>query len=425
MLTVLGGLIIKVLLPLTLLAVVLYAIFTKLMGAAIRRLPYSILPVMWAGQHWKSLSIPSKKFWINATFGLFFVVTIRIAQPFIPVLHSTINGFGFDLINTIGYAKGEATRFGLGAEGPIPEFLNSVGFNVPAATERYARIQFDEHYLDVRTTDQGIPGITLREDILDVFHKLIDAKPKLIILDIDLAYSPYSAQAQQALIDFLSQHRKPQPPVILVRTLLAPKEPLKHNRWATTPFDELENSPDSAVWWASTVHALDADNRLRTTHLSSSALDSNNRLTTLPGVAALAAGLINGDQEKSGLLNQTFSESSPARINYTLHPSPSNWDRLTSVPATTLLFHPHMLSKNELRNRVVIVSASHHRSGDEHLTNVGWMQGDLYLLNAIESLLRSGPLKEPGWIAFLSASLPVIIIFAAIAARFEIGRAHV
>lgn len=337
MLTVFGGIIVKVLLPLALLAVALYAVFSRLLTATLHRLPYSIVPARWAVHRWRLTSVPVKKFWLNASFGLFFVVAIRIAQPFSPALHSTINGFGLDLINTIGYAKGEVSRFGLGAEGPIPEFLNSAGFSVPAATERYARIQFDEDYLDIRSTEQGIPGITLREDILAVFHRLIEARPKLIILDIDLAYSPYSSQAQQALIEFLVQHRQPQPPVILVKTLLAPRGPRQPNRWAPTPFDELAHAPDSAVWWASTVHALDADNKLRSTQLSSKALSPDNTVTTLPSVAALAVALIDGDQRKPDLLKLLFAEQPPARINYTLHPNPSNWDRLKSVPATTLL----------------------------------------------------------------------------------------
>ena len=422
MMTLLGGLFLKALLPLALIAAVLSAVMQRALGTALQRLLRTTNPSWLLVQFWVNSSGTTKKFWLNFSFGLAFVVLIRIAQAHLPIIHTTVNGFGLDLINSIGYARSGLITLNQGSDGMIPTKLREAGFTVPEATTSYARIQFDEDYLRNATVSQGITAITSRTDILRVLEKAVASKARLIILDIDLAYAPYSDEGQTALRYFLQNHRCPAPPIILVRTAIPSSKTENPLQWAPTGFDNLNRYKDNAVLWASSSHSMDSDNKLRTTPLYMEAIGPLGQSQTLPSVTGLVASLLK--QEDISACNESLSpipvvlNQAQAQINYTLHPKSSDPDRLIAVSAMTLLQQPYLFHEEQLRDRVVIISASHHRSDDEHLTNVGWMQGDLFLLNAIESLQRSGPLKESSWITFLLANVPVLLIFAWIAARF-------
>lgn len=300
----------------------------------------------------------------------------------------------------------------------------------------------------------GEPFFTPRDKLRTLVTFATRSQAKVVIVDIDLRRAGDAHYA--SLLDALARYdqfctSQSCPSIILIRSF---KMPDKKELAIVKPVPPrlahiVQASPH--IHWASSLYDVSKDQYVRYWNLWQAACDSYGKPQIFPSAQLLAVVLARSEQPERAypaLMQrlQTFRPDSCARGDVTpykpvkpllLHDLHIDFDQeeisrrvfyslpwhnstahtasgellLHTIPAHLITDASAPLSPQPLRNRIVIIGASHAESGDIHITPLAAMPGTMVILNAIHSLQQMGDVVSPHWsIKLLIEALLILIM---------------
>ncbi|MDM8546579.1 CHASE2 domain-containing protein [Candidatus Venteria ishoeyi] len=334
--------------------------------------------------------------------------------------------------------------------------MMQVNQSLPRLSATQQNLQFT--LLDINETsyrDWGEPFYTPRDKLTTLIRLAAKQQAKIIIVDIDISHAGHQPKADRQLEHFLRQYDdKKSPPLILLRSfypsLTNPlSNPTNAVKQAQLPklrplfFDE--NRIGNRIFWAQPLFKkTNSDQQVRYWHLLKAGCKAGyeqNPAILLPSYQLLSHALL---QNKYDKLSEALQIAAPAdcqtlppdtleyndktltlsshslgeRIIYTL--TGKETDDLQILPAKDLLKCQNQACANDrIKNRIVVIAASHAYAHDQHATPLGQLSGGLIIINAIKSFSLFGQISPPSaWIKWL-IEIVLIISMAWLFSRFH------
>lgn len=414
-----------------------------------------------AVDRWRTWSFRRKKFWVNFVLGICVVVIIQLLTPRFSPLYTMSQGFGFDWFNKFEYHEiGSSDQLKPGWNTKVARYIER-----KLAPSPQVKTQEELTYGVIAIGDAtqqawGAPSKTPRDKLTllltELLHPEHNFDPKMVIIDIDFQFDPNDPN-NDLIFNFLKKHAQSSTtPILLVRSYKLVETFGKLQRTAVPTF--LDNLPDNgAIWWASARVVRNSDNIVRNfvigdvacgpepafvpsipvvvDYLSRSepedwqelreSISSATSLTSddcafNSSAWELKAGGSSAVIDFKGVQRQLETTRGTNKLILSLNPEEEHKSRL-SVPieATSLINSHELVDTSALKDRIVIIGATHSNANDVFETSVGKMQGMYYLLNAIESLHTYGQIRDLGTYFFLLLSICIVAVFSWIASRFS------
>ncbi len=308
------------------------------------------------------------------------------------------------------------------------------------------------------------PLYTPRDKLRQLIEFAVRAKPRALVVDVDLSRPGDSPEEADRLREYLAGYSttcrtRPEArcaPIILTRTFRR-QESSEYLQPRRSFLDDAV-AGSGHVFWGSPVYERSEDWMIRYWRLWEPACDGRRGIV-VPSLQLLTVAMLQDDKPEraagalSSTLQQRFSprcgDTSPAsqprrggddaalelgdlrldpkqdrlyrRIFYTLpwQPRQTAGLFLVSIPAhqvTEAAASGKPLSGGLLDGRVVVIGSSFEDSGDLHPTPLGPMPGSLIIVNAIHSLARYGQIQPlPFWAKLLGVVLLIAILSLAFA----------
>ena len=260
----------------------------------------------------------------------------------------------------------------------------------------------------------------------------------LVIVDIALDKRGIEPSHDQRLVDYLKHYKGA--PLIMVETL-EPQDSDTQNPIAKPAFFK-QHINNTNIHWAMPIFKVDKDHAIRHWMLAIIYCEQGV-LQAMPSVQLLADILLNNQHPKNVLQPvQDYISQYNCNTNEKPHLPAINYQNRTIYfddhgPGQRLLYSlkegnqefshlsPRVIINNPnpplntVKNKVVIIGASHALSADIHSTPLGDMPGSMILLNAIKSLHEWGEISAPPWWVKLLIELVLIIGMAYTYARMK------
>jgi CHASE2 domain-containing sensor protein len=313
----------------------------------------------------------------------------------------------------------------------------------PEAASRFAFINID----DATWIAWGAPLITPRNKIATLLARVVESKPAVIILDIDLAFRD-EVNSENILKSFLSSYPADAAPLVLVRNF-EPAANAIHSELRPTQYEQ--QTQQTNVYWALPSFERDDDGMVRRWQLAAVTCAAAAPVT-VPSVQLQAAWLWLG--KKNELLRTPLARLRPencdvpapdVRVKIDLgsdgHAIEINSNDPSSRIVYTIPWVPDAMVQGPLmpdgnfkvvvRNAdtvsriqpgngipgiagtIAIIGGSFHDGGDWYRTPLGQMPGALVLINSIDALAEHGTPKEPAVMKQFGLSL-VFIVFVSL-----------
>lgn len=335
-------------------------------------------------------------------------------------------------------------------------------------TPPFVLLDIDEHSY----REWGEPAVTPRDHLLTLLRLAVEAKPKLVLVDIDLAHrlKPQALHPHdQALYDFIQGYDKTYcakqacPQILLLRSFQQPLD--EHNQverkaypMQRTSFLDPAVAASTHIQWASTRFELDRDRVLRRWRLWEATCD-NGQAGAVPSMQLLGTALLDAApqtavqrvrdalnapqncKQEAGKLKtdatlalpnlDTVVDLSPSRLNtrilYRIPAQTKAGERrpthnvaggrplYQSYSAHTVL-QQKRVDEYALQDSITVIGQSFYDSRDLYITPVGRMPGALIIVNALHSLHQHGQLKPPPlWQRLLAEAGAILLLSLAFA----------
>ena len=305
-----------------------------------------------------------------------------------------------------------------------------------------------------------------RDKLLKLIEFAISAQPKLVYVDVELSKRSCNAQVDNALIQFLSQYQgQDLPPLILPRGIVPPLEDEGSAVFRPSFLDGAFAVESTRAIRASALFDVDDnDGVLRRWRLFERVQPGSSGV--LPSVQLLALSILRSGQRPPQSILKSIQDALASgtnpdvlmgldldekddlsqRIVYTIGTDLPAWRSTPTIVRTdgvpvpfferfsascvtdpsqnTQCFRAYPSGKiekgqeNWLKDRIVVIGASHADSRDLFSTPLGSMPGAMVILNAIATLDHHGVLTRPPLIFGLFAEALIVILGYALHARW-------
>jgi CHASE2 domain-containing sensor protein len=288
--------------------------------------------------------------------------------------------------------------------------------------------------------DWGEPFYTPRDKLLSLIRLAIAQQAKLILVDIDISHAGHDAKADAELQQFLQQyHLEKNPPLVLLRSFY-PNTDTTMSQFRPLFFNA--NSIGSGVFWAQPLFKKNKfDHTIYYWHLLKAGCE-NNQAKLLPSYQLISHALLHNQQAALAralkqitpkdcqsqpptiltYADETLELSSYGigeRIIYTLT-GQQNSAEFKRLPARNLLSCLKNACANDaIKDRVVVIAATHADARDRHLTPLGELSGGIIIINTIKSFYLFGQISPPPLWLQLPLQIILIVCMAWVFSRFS------
>lgn len=323
---------------------------------------------------------------------------------------------------------------------------------------RFAFIDID----DATWFAWGAPLVTPREKIATLIDRTAQAKPAMIIVDVDLAWRDGAGDAigglsasEDALARMLAAWPADAPPLLLVRSLRPEPAPALPGLRPTV-FDAAAVKPN--IHWALPSFERDEDGKLRR-WLLITPYCAMGKPAVLPSLQLAAAwiwwtrpGAFDAlDKALAGAAPQgcdgkgaasAVSLAAPGGPSVVIDGADTTSRVIYAIPweegraglgsrdadgafkvavrsAKAVERIPEGSGVPGVAGAIAIIGGSFAESGDVHETPIGAMPGAVVLANAIDALIHHGTPKAPPWPLSLALSLIIIMLTAVAVATLK------
>lgn len=349
-------------------------------------------------------------------------------------------------------------------EDGVMDLLMSV-FQSPTPAPTSAPLAFID--IDERTDRLwGEPVQLPRDKLLKIIQFATAARPRLVYVDVELSKPSCDEAADQALYQFVASYQSPDlPPLILPRGIVSPLEDADKAVFRASFLDNAFAVESTRALRASALFDIDDnDGLLRRWRLFEQVEPGPSGV--LPSVQLLALSILRSgerapksilksiqDALASGMnpdvlmgLDLVEGDALSQRIVYTIGTDVPAWrdiptiERSDGVPVpfferfsasciTDSTRNPLCMrayptgriekgQENWLKDRVVVIGASHADARDLFPTPLGAMPGAMVILNAISTLDEQGVLTRPPLLFGLLIETMIVILGYALHARW-------
>jgi CHASE2 domain-containing sensor protein len=372
-------------------------------------------------------------------------VTLPLRNTFSKSQRLFLTNVGIATLVAVVVAFFHQNQWLVSVENTAMDIMMELNQGLPRMSDNDADSPLRFSYLDI--DDRSFrawnePFHTPRDKLQKLIEYAASNGARLIVVDFDLSRAGIVAEHDASLARFLSEYGNDSelPPLILVRNFYRAGNANRDGVEIRASFlDDVELSAD--IHWSQPLfRATLSDDVVRHWYLVKIGC-LNGRMTLLPAVQLLAAGLladvdsavanrvanlgsvdlqscakatdINSRLPDTGRYrgDAATDTSIDQRIIYTM-PWQKQSPDLVTISAQLVTDSSRTLSGDLVRDTVTIIGASHVDSGDIHRTPIGNMPGALIIANAIKSLALYGQMDTPpAWLQW-TAKL-TIIFFAA------------
>lgn len=315
----------------------------------------------------------------------------------------------------------------------------------------------------------GEPVQLPRDKLLKLIEFATSARPRLVYVDVELSKSSCNEAADKALYQFISHYQAPDlPPLILPRGIVPPLEDEDKAVFRRSFLDDAYAEESTRAIRASALFDVDDnDGVLRRWRLFEQL--ENGSSGVLPSVQLLALSILRSDKASpqsilKSLQDALASGTNPdvfmgrdlveddalsQRIVYTIGTDVPAWRDIPTIlrsdgvpvpyferfsascitdsarnPLCARAYPTGKIEKgqeNWLKDRIVVIGASHTDSRDLFSTPLGVMPGAMVILNAISTLDHQGVLTRPPLFFGLIIETLIVILGYALHARLAPG----
>lgn len=292
--------------------------------------------------------------------------------------------------------------------------------------------------------DWGEPFYTPRDKLLSLIRLAVEQQARLILVDIDISHAGHDSEADAKLLRFLQQYNaEKNPPLVLLRRFYPdiPNQPTDTTMPQFRPLFFNADLIGSGVFWAHSLFKKNQpDQLIYYWHLLKAGCE-NNKVSLLPSYQLISHALLHNQQQAlAEALKQVTPkdcQSQPPtvltyddktlefssynigeRIIYTLTGQQDSHE-FKRLPARSLLSCLKNACANDaIKDRVVVISATHAEARDRHLTPLGELSGAIIIINAVKSFYLFGQISPPPLWLQLPLEMILIICVAWIFSRF-------
>ncbi len=310
------------------------------------------------------------------------------------------------------------------------------------------------------------PFLTPRRKVRDLIKFSVESGARQVIVDIDLSRETGDGDGDlQGYLESIAAQDDPENPpphIILVKTFRVPEagKTLDYREQRQSYLDDVVAS-SSFLHWASPLFNLDRDRIVRRWRLWERTCSPSGQPEAQPSIQLLSIVLLNLKTQSDLGLKNALAPFTPStcggwakavidptpfyprpngrEITVTLSAAPERlaqriiygfpWRepkkseiKMLGAPINdgkipVKIFPARMITNepsNAVKDRVVIIGASHFDSGDIHATPVGEMPGALIIANAIQSLVRNGELRPPSLAVKLTVEALLLVLMSVV-----------